>query len=157
MPETANGCVNDPGIDLVNFFPTETQFPHRCRPVVFHQNIRNGDQLSQNFLPFLRSEVQNHALLVAVETDEITAAVFSRLSHKGSELSRIVSAGRLDVDDLGAEIRQKHRCRGRCQDMAEIDNPDSFQSVPHRRSPAVVSDPFAGRSRRRSTGRHRFP
>jgi hypothetical protein len=46
---------------------------------------------------------------------------------KGKGACHRRKTGRLDGDDLGAEVTQKHRRRWRRQDMAEIDNPDSFQ------------------------------
>ena len=81
--------------------------------------------------PFSTLEIQHQALLVPVQADEISAAVLVVSSDERAELPRIVSVFFLDVDHLGAQVRQNHAGgRGR-QDMAEIHNANTFQGSWH--------------------------
>ena len=75
------------------------------------------DQLSERLSPLRRSQVQAHALLVAVQAGEVA------VGHLPGDLA----AGRLDLDDLGAEIGEHHRGVGTGQHDADLEDPDSGQ------------------------------
>jgi hypothetical protein len=61
-----------------------------------------------------------------METDEITASVLAGVAGKRPEFSRIVSVGRFHMNDLSPEICQKHCRYRRRQDVAQINNSDTF-------------------------------
>ena len=109
-------------------------------PEILDDHVGDPDQLPEDLPPLLQFQVEDQALLVAVQADEIAAAVLAGLAGKGAVFPRIVPLRRFEMDHLGAEIGQKHRRRRCGQDVAQIDDPDSFQS-PLQKRPLLIYDP----------------
>src|SRR5207245_7591978 len=73
-------------------------------------------------------EVDGDALLVAVEVDEeARLAGVRHVSRKRAQAPRVVARGRLDLDDLRAEVSEQLRAIGARYPLRQVDNPDAFQ------------------------------
>jgi hypothetical protein len=112
--------------------PAEPQLLHRVRPEVLQHHVGDLDQLPENVPPLLTFQVKDEALLVAVQADEVRAAVLVVAAHEGAELPGVVPDFALDVDDLGAQIGQIHAGRRRRQHVAQVHYPYALQRSWHK-------------------------
>ncbi len=124
------------GIDLLEILPVKAHLLHRRGPEVLDDHVGLLDHLDEDVLGLLVLEVQDDPLLVAVQADEVAAEILVHLTGEGPELPGVVAVGRLDVDDLGPEVGEDHRCRGGRQHVAQVDDADSFQRSWHVISPS---------------------
>jgi hypothetical protein len=74
---------------------------HHAWAKIFQQHVALPCQFNRGIQSLRRLQVEHHAFLVAVEAAE-------KADAKARQLARPVAAGRLDLDDFGAEVGQDH-------------------------------------------------
>jgi hypothetical protein len=105
------------------------------RSVVEQQVAASGQQI-QDVAAVRGPQVDDDAPLVAVDGGEVGAqAVGGRTPVRRSPGTRLVAAGRLDLDDVGAEVGQEHGGERSGEDAAAVDDADP---VERERSRGVV-------------------
>jgi hypothetical protein len=83
----------------------EAERSHQARTEVLEHDIALADQLRCGGAPLGRLDIEDDALLVAIEGAEKTDA-------QAGQRSRLVAARRLDLDDLRAHAGQQARYSG---------------------------------------------
>jgi hypothetical protein len=97
-----------------------------------HENIGGRGDAQQRLARLRPLQIEDKALLVAVDVEEIGR--HARVSH-WADAAHHLAFGRLDLDDLRAEIAEDLR-RHRPQDCdRQVDNPDPRQRPRHAQSP----------------------
>ncbi len=86
------------------------------------------DQLRSAALPPSRLEVEHDGALVAVEVGEDGAEARRRERRHGAHA---VALGRLDLDDLGAEVAQDLRAVGAEDDRGQVEDAQAFEQGDH--------------------------
>ena len=130
--EAGHRRINDARVDLFQLVIAQAQLVHNAGAIVLHHNVRLFDQLLEQLLALRRLQIQGNALLVAVHVGIVHAgAVFDGAHGPGV----VPLAGDLDLDDVGAEIRQHHRAVRSGQDPGEVQDRDISQCSSHDGSP----------------------
>ena len=105
MAEAGDGGIDDGRIDLAQFLIAQAQAVHNAGTVILQNHVALGHQLAEHLFTGLALEVQDDAALVAVEVHIIGAFAVDN----GEVAAGVIAlAGTLDLDDLGAQIRQHH-------------------------------------------------
>ena len=88
-----------------------------ARAIVLHDDVRVARELHEDLLAARVLHVEPDALLVAVQHREAVALAV----HLGIEAARAVAFGEsLDLDDVGAHVREHQRAVGTRHDRGEI-------------------------------------
>ena len=128
--EARDSAVDDLVVDLLQHVVTHAQLVHNAGTVVLHHHVGLLDHLQKQLLALRRLQVQGNALLIAVDVGVVHAgAVFQRAEGAGI----VALAGHLDLDDVGAEVRQHHGAVGASQNTGQIQNRDITQCFFHMR------------------------
>ncbi len=109
LPVSRNRAENQPAIVLFDLVIAQAQPVDHPGPEIFDQDVACGHQLAGGIAAEPGLEIEHHRFLARIGTDE-------RLGHAAQLASlRIVAqhiaAGRLDLDDLGAEQPQEMRSK----------------------------------------------
>ncbi len=91
---------------------------HQPGAEVLQHHVALAGQLAGGGAALIGGDVEHHAFLVAVEGPEQADA-------RSGQAARLVAAGRLDLDDLGAEVGQDHAARGPHDQMGEFEHADA--------------------------------
>ena len=125
------------GDDQMRIFPAqflgaETLLLELAVAEILQKHVGAGEQPVHGLAIFRLVEIEHDAALAAVEQRE------ERRSH-AAEAAGLVARGRLDLDDLGPELRQDHAA-GRPHDhVGHLDDPHAVKgAVPSRSSPVSV-------------------
>src|SRR5262249_47484623 len=90
------------------------------RPEIVDEHVRDLDHSAQDPDAVGVLEVEAHAVLVAVDTEERAALPRER----GRVVAQVVALGRLDLDDLGAEIPKERATVGSGDVTAQVEHDD---------------------------------
>ena len=128
LTEAGDGRHDDSGVDLLAGLIVKAHLFHRARAEVLNDNVGLGNQLAEQLLALVGTEVDGNALLVAVEGGDIDAdAVLVR-----TETSAVFAdTDALDLDDLSAHVCQQHAAERSGDESAEVQNPDTLQNTFH--------------------------
>ena len=128
VPEAGDGQHDQPRVQLVQRGEPETQPVEHPGAEVLHQYVRAADQLEQGLTIVVVLQVEGDGLLVAVGGQEVRrlragAVVRSRGLDEGRPPpARVVAhAGRLDLDDPGAQVAEHHRGVRARQGSGQVD------------------------------------
>ena len=103
----------------------EPQPPHHARREVLDHHVRRPHQVLRHLRPGRRREIEAKALLPAIEPEEVRALAVDLRRLVGARL--VADPGRLDLDHLGAHVRQRLGA-GRPREVArEIHDADPVQ------------------------------
>jgi hypothetical protein len=73
-------------------------------------------------------QVQRHALLVAVERDEVGPLAVEGIARiRGQEFARALAAQRLDLDRLGPEVGEDHGAVGAGEHVRQVEDAHTTQ------------------------------
>ena len=87
----------------------EAQACRRGRPVVVHEQVGRREQALEAGAAGIGPQVEHDAALVAVHRCEVGAAPIRRVAPpRRTPAAGLVAVGRLDLDDVGAEIGEQH-------------------------------------------------
>ena len=100
----------------------ELQALHGARRVVLDEHVGGLHQVEQRLAAGVGLEVEHHAALVGVEHHELVG--LDRVVR--AEAQRL-TAGRLDLDDVGAQLCEKQPAIGAVVDLAQFEDPDAVK------------------------------
>ena len=114
MSEATVGDVDDVGFDPAEFVVAETAVLHHARREILADDVADGDQLTQQLLTFVSTQVDRHAALADVVIVETDAQVHPpTLVDVGADAAQRVPEPLvhrvLDADDFGPECGQNLR------------------------------------------------
>ena len=114
---------------------------------VLHEHVALGRQLADDLARFGLLQVEREALLVAVVGLEVEIArglVGRAAGHRENPSRRVAALALLDLDYLGAQVRQHHACNRTLLPDGPIDDPNSLERSVHVVIPARdwISEPY---------------
>src|SRR5207253_10179608 len=96
---------DDPRVHVLHSLEADVPALERAGPEVLRDDVRPADELEQELLAALRSQVQRHALLVTgLDRPPERTSLIARLAPFADGIG---PARILDLDDLGAEIAEQ--------------------------------------------------
>ena len=138
IPEAADTAVDDARIARRHSLIADPQPVHHAGAHVLDDRIRPFAQLEQDLAVRRVLEVEHDATLVAVDAGEEAAEVDTVRPTLARPLesrwerrypTRSVAAGRLDFDDVGAEVAQQRRSVGPGERHRAVDHGDVGQGA----------------------------
>src|SRR5205085_2780631 len=106
LSESRDRAVDEPWISGLHAGEIDAELRHRAHPEVLDQHVYAFRQAEEDFLPLGMLEIEDHALLVAVEGDEVGRVL---AVERRPPQPRDVARGRLDLDDLVAVVGEPGR------------------------------------------------
>src|SRR5438093_1206622 len=131
--EAADRGVDDSGIAVAQSLIGEPQAPHHAGAIVLDHDLRGFDQLEEDFAALRPLEVERDRRFVAIDTLEIAgegAQPVARMER--TDLARAVAFEWLDLDHLGALIREHHGAERTGQHLGEIDYAQALERATRR-------------------------
>ncbi len=107
---------NQVRISLSQFVGAKALLGELAVAKVLQEHVGAGEQVVHDVAVLLLLEIEHHAALAAVEQWE------ERRSH-AAEAASLVARRRLDLDDLGAELRQDHATGRSHHHVGHLDDP----------------------------------
>jgi len=112
---------------------------HHARPEVLHEHVGALDEPPRDGATLGPLEVEGEAALVAVrEQEEDAHAVLEEVGARPVALPQ-PAAGRLDLDDVGAEVGEELDARWPEQELGEGDDADAGED--RQRRPVIEERP----------------
>ncbi len=111
---------------------------HGAGAEILHQHVRLPDQLGQHLAPDVGLDVDGKRTLAAVGRDEQGGKI-SRLVDGLAAAPGDVAAERLDLEHIGALVRQEHGGQRPGHHARQINDLHAAEWSRHRRSPEAVS------------------
>ena len=106
----------------------EAQAARGAGSVVVHEQVRRGKQAVEAGAAGIGLEIEDDRALVAIDRCEVRAAPIGRVTPpRRPPVARLVTIGRLDLDDVCAEVGEEHRRERAGQHAAGVDHPDSVE------------------------------
>ena len=102
--------MDDAWVDLSDNVVAEAQPLDAARPQVLDEHVRVRQQPAKQGFAIGVAQVERHARLVGVQQQEVVRVKAGVIGRSSPAL--FAAAGRLDLDDIGAEPRQRF-CAGR--------------------------------------------
>jgi hypothetical protein len=128
---------------------------------VLDQDVDPGQQPGQHAAAALGLEVEGDAALARIQVEEQAAALGVRAvaRKRAAPPRRVAASGGLDLDDVGAEIRQQLRAVGGGDQLAHLEHREVFQeSAAHSfTSPLLQLCPPSDSCRSQRSGAGHFP
>src|SRR5437764_10285753 len=119
--KAADRAVDEARVDSRQRLVAKPEPVHDARAVILDEDVRVGNETAQDVGARLLLQVDDEALLVAVDAEEIVALA----RDKGRKLPRLVpEPRRLDLQHLGAEITEALGAKRPGQDAGQIDDPE---------------------------------
>ncbi len=149
LPNALTEAVDDAGIAPCDLLVTHAEPVDDTGPKRLHEHVGGSGEAKQALAIARLLQVQHDALLAAIQVPK----EHRRRAVRDSDLTARIALGRLDLDDLGAVIREREREIRARQEHREIDDAKSREL--HRPGAAArPSKRVVVRAERRS-GRHR--
>ena len=118
-----DAAIDQPRVERGQLRKADAQPLGNAGPEVVDQHIGLAHQAQQHGMVGLVLQVQHHAPLAAVHAEEGAAFGLQR----GGVLAQVVAHGRLDLDDLGALVRQQRAAIGPRDIGAQIQHAHTAQ------------------------------
>jgi hypothetical protein len=119
-----NRTVDQPRVQLARAIRTESEPLERARPEVLDHHVGGAEKLREERPSVGRLEIDRHALLVAIDAEEVRAPA----ADERAPGSRIVAVPRiLDLDHLGTHVAQQHGAEGTGEHAGEVDDLEAAQ------------------------------
>ncbi len=126
----ANRDVDEARIERPHGALAETDPLHHPRTEVLHENIGAGDQPAQDLRALRLLEIEGDRPLAAVGRNEQGRELAGRVDRLAAT-PRDVSAERLNLDDVGALVRQEHGGEWAGHHAREVDHLNAGQRTRH--------------------------
>ena len=104
LTEAGNRHQDDAGIQPTQRFIIEAHGLHRARPEILQHDVGCLHQGGEDLLAARVAQIETNAALAAV----IDAEIHALAAHHGRVLAGLFATETLDLDHLGAEVRQNH-------------------------------------------------
>ena len=119
---------------LAQLIDAETEALHGAGPEILHQHIRLRDQLGEHLAPGRAFDVDRQRTLAAVRRDKERGKL-AVLVDRGAAAAGDIAADRLDLQDVGALIRQKHGRERARHNASQIEDTNAAEWARHGHSP----------------------
>ena len=136
--EAGDRAVDQPRVRGVQHVPSDAEPLHHAGAVVLQHDVGARDELEQDLAPRVGAQVELHALLAAVEGDEVRAVGVA------TEVAERVAAGRFDLEHVGAEIGEHHAGERRGDDRAQFEHAHAFEHLRQRTLLPVIASSLNG-------------
>ncbi len=123
-PEAGDRAVDQAGIGGRQHIVREAQPLHDPGAIVLEQDVGAFEQRQQHRTTGIGAQIERDAALAAVIGDEVRTVIAA------AEAAERVAGGRLDFDDLGAEIGE-HQPGERCRDHVSYTHLDVYKRQDH--------------------------
>src|SRR4029079_14585008 len=124
---TARTGIDQPRIETLNRFVVETEALHHAFLIVLEEHVGNRNEPARDFDALFRFQVEHDAFLIYVDPQRFVRVGSGAGLHP--EAAKLIALRRLDLDDLGAEMAQKHRAERPGQGVREVDYADILKSA----------------------------
>src|SRR5579872_752343 len=142
LPEPRHRAQDDVGPQLAQPVVAEPHLFHDSGAKILQHDVGGRHQLGEDFLAALGAHVEAEAFLAPVVDREIDAlAAHHRLRAPG-----LLAAEFLDLDDLGAEVRQDHAAARPGLIPRQFQDPDAVEGSTHPAASEKVNRAFASAS-----------
>ena len=111
-------------------FYAESEALHGAGPEVLHQHISLRDQPGEHLAPSRAFDVDRQRTLAAVRRDEERGKL-AVLVDRGTAAAGDIAADRLDLQDVGALIRQKHGRERARHNASQIEDTNAAEWAGH--------------------------
>ena len=111
------------GVERLHRVPAEAQALHHAGPVVLDQDIGVRQQPGEHLLAGRLLEIDRDAALAALDRHRLQRHAVGEQAH----LAHRVALGRLDLDDLGAEVGQQPATGRAGEGVAQLDHAHAGQ------------------------------
>jgi hypothetical protein len=132
---------DETGVDGAQGLVPEAPFLQRARPEVLDDDITPGDETAGKVLPLPLPQIDGDGFLVAGDDRPPEGAPL--LAVAAPHAHGVPFAWRLELYDLGAEVREELAAERACEQAAHLDDANAFE----RPGPIVTlshSDPLRG-------------
>ncbi len=126
-PVAAAGRVNDPRIDFPEPVIAKTNSVHDAGAEVADDDVGITNQIVDDRLVCLVTQIQCQRSLVAVQTAENGIVETGLVGTAERRARKITTPGILDFDDVRAEVRKHLRCRRPHHDLRKVDDPNAVE------------------------------
>ncbi len=106
--------------------PTDPETLHHAGAVILQHDVGAFDELEQHLPALVGAQVKLHALLAAVEGDEVGAVGFA------AKIAKRIPTWRLDLEHVGAEVGEHQAGKRRRDDRAQLDHAHAFEHLRQR-------------------------
>src|SRR5882757_1030776 len=126
VANAADRHIDQAGVTFSQFLGSETKPLHRARTKILHQHVGLCDESGHHLAAGLALDVDRQRSFAAIRRDE-HGGEFSGLVDRGAAAAGAVARYRLDLDDVGALIRQEHGREWTGYDGSQIDYTDALE------------------------------
>jgi hypothetical protein len=131
-PEAVRADVDDTRVDGAERFVRHAEAPRGLRPIVVEQHVGALGEPEQHAPGGLLLQIEHDRTFVSI--DRQVERAHGGVAHR-AELPRGIAFGRLDLDDVGAEVTELLRGPGAEHDGRAIHHSDAGQRSRHGREP----------------------
>ena len=132
---TADAAEHQPRIHLTEHLEADAETVHHPRPEALNNNIGGGREAEKRLTPQRILEVDRQRALVAVERMEHGRVLVDERRHP----AHVVAAGGvLDLDDIGAEIREQQRAERPRKQPGQVEDSNVVECQHGRASVAIT-------------------
>ena len=149
-------AVDEPGVLLAQPLVSDAEAVHHARAKRFEQHVDVADQPQQHFLAGWRLQIDPDRALAAVERQEQGAAGarLGSLVVRRRPANVVAQPGVLDLDHVGAEVREQQRAEPAGKQPRQVEHLQPFQ---RERAHARAAAPIPSSARASSTVAGRRP
>ena len=119
---------------LAQLVDAEAEALHGAGPEILHQDVRLRDQLGEHLAAGRALDVDRQRTLAAVRRDEQRGEL-AVLVDGGAAAAGDIAADRLDLQNVGALIRQKHGRERARHHAGQIEDANAAEWARHGHSP----------------------
>lgn len=132
VTEAADREHDETGVELVEPVVAEAEAVHDPRTEVLDEDVGALDEPGEHVAPVVGLEVEGDRLLVAVGAEEVRRDRVVLGPDEGrSPAPRVVTGGRLDLDDASTHVAQHHRGVRAGEGSGQVDDGDVLQRSGH--------------------------
>ena len=117
-------AIHQPGIARLQCLVAQAQAVHHAGTVVFDQHIDGERQLARQLQVTGVFQIQGHGALVAIERGEVLAVA---VGDRRPAAQRVAAVRVLDLDHVGAHVRQQHAAERPRRHIANLQHRDAGQ------------------------------
>ena len=132
LPVPGNSDHDDTLVDPGQVGISQAPFLHGARPEVLQNDIRFFHQFLHDGLPLPRPDIQGDAFLVARDNGPPDRFPFPPFPH------RVAAPGQLNLDHLGAQVRQQLPAERPGDELSEFENAYPFEGAGSSIVPVII-------------------
>src|SRR6476469_6258956 len=104
---------------------------HDAGPKAFDENVRGLRERKEHVAIVRLREIENYAALVAIEREKWRVVIPCHAKLGPAHGTREVAGGRLDLDDIRAQVTELHGAVRSAHDLREVDDAHAVEGKIH--------------------------